>query len=141
MYCLKCGKQVDKTSEYCGSCGTKLSLDDDKQTDSLINPVTEISSSDTKEENNLLLVEAIKAAQRMKKQGAIIFLLGLIFTAISYLSAKEGGTYYVVWGLMFYGTYKFLEGYNYVRNPQALIRKVQKKVHSENQKDVLTGKS
>lgn len=42
--------------------------------------------------------------------GGVFFLLGLIFTIGSYLSASTGSTYYLCWGAILFGLIQFIQG-------------------------------
>lgn len=66
---------------------------------------------------------ARKAAQREMTKG-ILWLAGAgAVTGITYLAADPGGSYFVFWGAMAYGAYRFLRALYFWLNPKALLRR------------------
>lgn len=71
--------------------------------------------------NDSLLQEAAK--NEMVK-GALWLVVGALVSLIGYVAtSSDGGTYYVFWGAMAYGAYRFIRALYYWFNPSALLAK------------------
>ena len=57
-------------------------------------------------------------------KGTLWLLGAAIVTGVTFLAADPGGTYFVFWGAMAYGGYRFLRALYYWLNPDALIERV-----------------
>lgn len=70
-----------------------------------------------------------RAAQQVAKtemiKGLLWLIGGAIVTGITYSAAAPGGSYYVFWGAMAYGAFRFLRGLYHHANPRALLNKHQ----------------
>lgn len=120
MQCLNCKKQVDNDAKFCNFCGSCI----ERQ-----NGGTEtVGAVDLyfKNRDNELLQEAKKMANGEMVQGIVWLIVGIIITGIGYISASEGGTYYVLWGAMVVGIYMFFRGLYYKLFPHQLIKKAEK---------------
>lgn len=131
MFCKYCGqKQTLSDGKFCQFCGIKIKNDTNKEPSETERSTVEKHEEGTspaesyfENHDDELLQEAKKASNNMMLQGVVWFILGLIITGITYSSADEGGTYYVLWGAMIFGVYKFLRGLYYRIYPTYLIQK------------------
>jgi uncharacterized membrane protein YvbJ len=101
MFCKNCKKQIGENEKFCGYCGIKvdkdnLILEKNKQTNDYFSK----TYSDTQDKSNHGEIVA----------GAIMLLIGVVLTWITYEAASGGGTYFVFWGLIIYGGYKVIKG-------------------------------
>jgi hypothetical protein len=63
-----------------------------------------------------------RAAARAEMIKGTLWLVGAgLLTGVTYLTADPGGTYFVFWGAMAYGAYRFLRALYYWFNPRALL--------------------
>lgn len=127
MYCNNCGNNNDSESRFCTSCGKSLNKVGSAQARGSVDMYFT-------NQDQILLQEANKIADGEIKNGFISVVIGLGITFITWLFASDGGTYYVFWGLVFYGGYVILKGIYHKVNPNALISKVNKIQEEENKK-------
>lgn len=67
---------------------------------------------------------AARGAAKVEMTRGVSWLAGgALVTGITYASASPGGTYFVFWGALAYGGYRFLRALYFWFNPDALLRK------------------
>ena len=55
--------------------------------------------------------------------GAAILLVGIVITVSTYRAAKPGEHYFVAWGAVVFGGWRFLRGLYFLANPSELVSK------------------
>lgn len=134
MYCSNCGVKLSPKSKYCQSCGHLVSPQSHNED---VPPETHISGESSSYQETVnnsdsyLVNEAKKTARGIIKQGILWIAAGAVITGVGYAFAEPGGSYYILWGLMIYGGYKFLQGRYYLSRPQALIDKAMENIKKE----------
>ncbi len=119
MICQNCRHQNDPEAKYCLKCGTKLEQQ---------NPNSEGGSVDKYFSNKreLYLDQAKKLANKEMILGIVWLGAGALITFGGYLFTPAGGTYYVLWGAMIVGGYRFIRGIGYKLNPESLLDKAER---------------
>lgn len=140
MFCGNCGKSVEEDSVFCEFCGAKINKTKPQQpvhkSEKTETPTEVLSENKTKEESpysdeelrqiyyySLLINQAKRTANAEMLKGIGWAALGGLITFITYTMASDGGTYFVLWGLVIYGAYVFFKGLYYRLSPKSLLEK------------------
>ncbi len=122
MFCINCGKQISEKSAFCTECGNPVSALKES-TISTNQPPARSPEEIEQEYYYLILLEQAKRTANIEiAKGVGWAAFGLVITAITYMVAEDGGTYFVFWGLMIYGAYIFLRGLSWRISPQSLVK-------------------
>lgn len=128
--CSKCSENNTDTAKFCRKCGRSFLNEIGTYN---ANPVsgeldvhvdTANGTSSPNELQQLLNKEATKHANKELLIGFVVFLLGALITLFGYISASEGGTYYIFYGPIIYGFYRFARGFCYRIKPNILVNRM-----------------
>lgn len=127
MFCENCKKENGEDAKFCLYCGTRLNLGSSKNNNGSVDKY--FSSK-----RDLYINEAKKLANKEMITGTVWLGGAIAITLGGYLFSPAGGTYYVLWGAMIYGGYRFFRGLGYKLNPESLLQKAEDKSKEEGKK-------
>ena len=96
--CSYCGKENDDQVEVCAGCGTAMTPSAAVLPPTIYSPL----------------------ARKRIIRGAAWLFAGLVVTAVTYSSARSGGTYVVAWGAIAFGSVQLFQGLLAGRRPPRL---------------------
>ena len=125
MFCKNCGNKISEEIAFCTECGHPM-MSKNNTAYSANQTSTSLSEEEQQQASYypLLIEQAKKTANVEMAKGIGWAVLGLVITFVTYAMAEDGGTYFILWGLVIYGVYIFLRGLFWRISPKSLVKRV-----------------